>query len=308
MWRKLINLLRDEYGYSASQARGVIVLFGIILFILLLPAIWSFIKPQIIYHEHSRSLANGDRKELERFFEESKSPGTRNQVSYQGADQQQNYSYFDPNTDSKEELIEAGLPDYLAERIIKYRYRGGKFKTTDDLGKLYGLRPELFKKLKPFVKIQAVDSTLIKPKPQRDPLAVGRNIPLVDLNLADTVLLESLKGIGAKSASRIVRYRDRLGGFYHFDQLKEVYGIDSALFSAFKSQCTLDTLVNPLRKINITEAEAEQLSMHPYISRRQANILLAWRKQRGIKSLNDLVLSKAFGEEEVIRLAPYLTY
>jgi competence ComEA-like helix-hairpin-helix protein len=136
----------------------------------------------------------------------------------------------------------------------------------------------------------------------------AKPIPLVNLNMADTILLDSLRGIGAKTASRIVRYRDRLGGFHNLNQLKEIFGIDSTMFSAITIQCEVDTVTSSIRKIPMAEVELDALSLHPYISRRQAGILLAWRRQRGIKNGNDLILSKALSPEEAKRLEPYLIF
>lgn len=47
----------------------------------------------------------------------------------------------------------------------------------------------------------------------------------IDVNKADSAGFEKLYGIGPKLASRIVKYREWLGGFTHVEQVKEVYGI-----------------------------------------------------------------------------------
>ena len=55
------------------------------------------------------------------------------------------------------------------------------------------------------------------PAPVRKPL-------MVELNSADSTTLQLLHGIGPAFARRIVRYREKLGGFSNKEQLLEVYG------------------------------------------------------------------------------------
>src|SRR5665647_1059817 len=47
----------------------------------------------------------------------------------------------------------------------------------------------------------------------------------LDLNSADSLHLLEIPGIGPVFASRIIRYRTLLGGYYAVDQLREVYGM-----------------------------------------------------------------------------------
>ena len=48
----------------------------------------------------------------------------------------------------------------------------------------------------------------------------------VNLNRADSALLESLPRIGPVLAARICKFREALGGFYTVDQLREVWGLE----------------------------------------------------------------------------------
>lgn len=74
--------------------------------------------------------------------------------------------------------------------------------------------------------------TTTPPAPTRKPL-------VVNLNDADTTTLMLIHGIGPTFASRIVRYRDRLGGFTHKEQLLEVYGFTPELLNHIAPSCRL---------------------------------------------------------------------
>ena len=51
---------------------------------------------------------------------------------------------------------------------------------------------------------------------------------VVELNSADTTILQKIPGIGSSFSKRIVKYRALLGGFYTVEQLAVVYGIEVA--------------------------------------------------------------------------------
>jgi competence protein ComEA len=61
----------------------------------------------------------------------------------------------------------------------------------------------------------------------------------VDLNTADSSVLEALPGIGPAFAKRIIKYRTLLGGYVKAEQLKEVYGMPEETYVKIKPLCTL---------------------------------------------------------------------
>ena len=52
----------------------------------------------------------------------------------------------------------------------------------------------------------------------------------INLNRADSVALLDIPGVGPYYASKILRYRERLGAFAVKEQLMEIRGIDSEKF------------------------------------------------------------------------------
>ena len=64
---------------------------------------------------------------------------------------------------------------------------------------------------------------------------------MIELNLADSALLETLPGIGPAFAGRIIRYRRILGGFRSPGQLREVYGMTEERYRQFEGKVTVDS-------------------------------------------------------------------
>jgi len=54
--------------------------------------------------------------------------------------------------------------------------------------------------------------------------------PVIDLNTADSAALESLPGVGPRTAELIIEYRTDTGGFKKVEELMNVRGIVEATF------------------------------------------------------------------------------
>ena len=69
--------------------------------------------------------------------------------------------------------------------------------------------------------------------------AEARPAALVNLNTATVSELEVLPGIGAKTAARIIDYRQRKGPFKKIEELMNVQGIGEKSFLKLKPQITV---------------------------------------------------------------------
>ena len=137
--------------------------------------------------------------------------------------------------------------------------------------------------------------------------AVRRQPLVVELNNADTTTLQLLHGIGPAYARRIVRYRERLGGFIDVGQLLEVYGFTPELLAHIAPSLTLDT--SSIRRIDINSIGLKQLIQHPYIEYYQARDIVNLRN-RGVRfsSADDLRAVPSMADSTLARLLPYLSF
>lgn len=147
---------------------------------------------------------------------------------------------FDPNTVSVEELCRLGFTMKQAQSIDNYRKKGGKFRRKGDFAKSYVVADSVFKRLEKFI-----------------------DIPLVDLNLADSAAFDALPGIGGWFASKMIEHRKALGGYSYKEQLMDIYRFDQEKYDALSDLVTVSA--DNVTPYPLWTLPADSLRLHPYI-------------------------------------------
>ena len=217
---------------------------------------------------------------------------------------------FDPNTADSTLLVTVGFQPWMAHNLIRYRNAGKVFRRPDELRRLYGMNDSLYSTLAPFIRIDTT-RTDSQPNPYRavtdstpGVIAVKRDT-ILELNSADTAELMLLRGIGRYTATRIIRYRQALGGFYTVRQLYEVPELPAQRADSLLPHFVVDTaLITP---VLVNRSSVKQLQRHPYISYPQAQQLYDLRRRKLRLSSVD-ALSAIFTPDELHRLTPYLRF
>jgi competence ComEA-like helix-hairpin-helix protein len=135
---------------------------------------------------------------------------------------------------------------------------------------------------------------------------VRRKQQAIDINTADSAAWVALNGIGPGFAKRIITYREKLGGFYQVEQLKEVYGLDSIWVK--ENKALLKVGAGVYRFLAINQVEWKDFK-HPYLPYGQSKVVLAYRKQHGV--LKDFEALEKIQLLDLVawkRLKPYLSF
>src|SRR5262249_21223 len=106
-------------------------------------------------------------------------------------------------------------------------------------------------------------------------------------------------------ASRIINFRQRLGGFYSTEQIKEIYGLQDSVFQKIKNLLRLGNVIT--KKININTASKEELKSHPYIRWNLANAIVEYRNEHGnFTSVSDLRNIAVITDEAYEKIVHYV--
>ena len=237
--------------------------------------------------------------------------------------------FFDPNTVSLAELVRLGFTERQAAVIGNYRKAGAVFRKPSDFARCYTVSEEMYRRLEPFIRI---DSTRFerrteqsskrtpkeyqeKPSVVNDTVSTERKFDIgspkdsvrIELNGADSATLVGVRGIGPLTAGRIVRYRERLGGFVRVEQLLEVRGMLEKNYQQILPQIWVDS--SKIQKIDINFALPFEIGKHPYVTEQILNRLMKYRQLKGgWRSIGDLTEQNILSKGQAERLAPYLCF
>lgn len=222
-------------------------------------------------------------------------------------------SAFDPNTADSTLLLSLGLQPWQVRSIYRYRAKGGIYRQPSDFARLYGLTVKQYKELLPYIHISDEYKPAAEVYGRTDAVRSGRDTlrypvklqpgQYVTLDDADTASLRKVPGIGRYYASRIVRYRNDLGGYVSVAQLSEIEGMPEAALSYFR------VTGGAVRKLNLNRLTLNELKHHPYINFYQARRIIDYRRLKGpLHSIDDLRLLKDFSQRDIERLRPYVEF
>ena len=157
---------------------------------------------------------------------------------------------FDPNTASVDDLIRLGFSLKQAQSIDNYRRKGGRFRRKSDFARSYVVDDSVYRRLEPFI-----------------------HIPKLDLNKADSAAFETLPGIGKFFASRMVSYREELGGYSFPEQLMDIWHFDQEKYDGLKDL----VFAGPSEPYPLWTLPESKLAGHPYSGAKAARAIVLFR-------------------------------
>ena len=297
--------LNKNFGFSKAEFNGFLVLICIIVVLKSAPFLYDvFGKDAVDDVDVLSKLQNIELIDQQRYV--YKKDGK--DISPKEPNKSKLF-YFDPNTIDVTGWQNLGLSKKQAQAVVNYTDKGGKFYKPEDVRKMYTISSETYKRLLPFIKIEPNKISSIQPikPPVTSNTFNNKATVVVEINGADSLQLQQIKGIGPAFARRIIAYRNRLGGFIKKDQLLEVYGLDSTKFEEIKVQVAVDA--DAVEVINLNTADFEVLKRFPYLSYKQINAIIQYRKQHGnFNTSDDLSKVAILNAKTIAKMLPYFDF
>jgi len=283
--KKYLSITKKEWN-------GLVVLVVLIAGVLAAPYTYQLFRKDntINVKDFDKAVAQLSKVEDQKSYAEGK-PGSDDKIVHPVM------FPFNPNNLSLQQWEQLGLSERQANVIKHYESKGGKFYSKEDVKKIYAITADDYKRLEQYINIPQAEYTAKKAKQGE----------IIELNGADSAKLTEIRGIGPSFAVRIARYRNRLGGFYNKEQLKEIFGIDSLKYAEIKDQVS----VNPAKvnRININTISFDQLRIFPYLGYKQVNAIIQYRVQHGnYASIADMKNVAILDEGILSKIEPYLNF
>jgi DNA uptake protein ComE-like DNA-binding protein len=306
--RKIKQFVKTYFYFNHTERRGVIALLAVIILVIIsteayrlyllkwAPSVHIEIQDDIWNKHITQSKAEASQQH-------PYAPTSKNDLELPS-----NFS-FNPNTADEKTWQLLGVSSKQYRSIQKYLNAGGTFKTPNDIGKIYTLDRFQVARIIPYASIPTASAAIntTDSTSNADEKPKNKLIYPIDINIADSATLVRLYGIGPIMASKIVNYRDRLGGFFNVNQLVEISGFDEDRLYDLKGKITADTL--HVRKIRINQITFDELSQHPYTKYKLSRVIVNYRNQHGaFKQAEDLSKIVIMHDTTLNKLKPYLDF
>lgn len=282
---RLEKFIKMYFYFSPSEKKGILLLVAVLVLVMLLPTIYRTFKPSnnltISVSQMAELDANSSKTSLVEYSDNEPFA-------------------FNPNTATAQELKQLGFTDKNIATLQNYLSKGGRIKSVEGLKKIYGINEALIDKLAPYVQFEKTELTNYK-KAFADSTknTKSKQFGPLELNSADSIQLVKLYRIGPKLASKIIDYRNKLGGFLNLNQLTEIWGFNEDILYDLQGKIYVDA--NKAKRINLNTITEEELKMHPYFKFKVARVIVNYRNQHGkfrkfsdllqIKIINDSILN-----------------
>lgn len=285
----------DPFVISKRSKRGLLVLILASLGLIFFPRVYMFFQKEEAFVINSEQIAEFERTH-KKFEKRNYSNYYSKKKKYKAPD-----SKFNPNTYKLSDWMNLGLSEKQSVVVLKFTSRG--IYSEEDLKRIFVIPDVLFELIR--------DSVVYPERIQNTPnqelfKKQAKQITLINLNTADTTEFMKIYGIGAFYAKQIIRYREKLGGFFKKEQLFEVWKMTPEAYDKIKDHVFISE--KDVKRININSVTIEELKVHPYLKWNQANSIVKMRVQRnGFKNIEELKESVLIDSETYDKLFPYLS-
>ncbi len=214
---------------------------------------------------------------------------------------------FNPNYITDYKGYTLGMSSLEVDRLLAYRATDRFVNSAEEFQQVTRVSDSLLAIMAPYFKFPDwVNQEKNKPEfvasSQKETTTVLR-----DLNKATAEELRTVSGIGETLSNRIIKFRDRLGGFLVSEQLYDVYGLEPAVVKRALEQFQVID-VPSIQKININNAAVEQLAQLIYIDYNLAREIVSYRETHGaFTTLDELKGLKSFPADRIERIKLYLS-
>jgi len=287
-----MNSFKSHFAYNKRERNGI---FFLLLIIIALQAAFFFVdfssEEENTLTEKEFALFQKEMDSLRVVELENRKPKT---------------FPFNPNYISDFKGYQLGMSVDEIDRLLAFRAKGNFVNSKEEFQSITKVSDSLLNVISPNFKfpewVTSKNSNPIKSEKVKNVFSTE----IKDINLITLNDLTVIKGVGEKTANRILNYRTKLQSFSNDSQLYEVYYLDKEIADEILKHFKV-LKVPIIKKININEATFKEVLSIVYLDYDLTKKIFNYRDEVAeIRSLEELKKIDGFPIEKFERITLYL--
>ena len=288
------SLFSSYFIFSKSQRNGLFVfLFCVVVF--------QFLYFFIDFSQHSKEKSL-DKKEwmhlkvqkdaTSGYFEKSKRV----------------VSPFNPNFITDFKGYQLGMSMEEIDRLLTFRKTNRFVNSPKEFQEVTQVSDSLLQKIAPYFKFPdwVLKRNLNQPKTFL--FHAKETKVIIDINLATVEDLKKVYGIGDALSRRILKEKEKLGGFVSMEQLKDIWGLSPEVIQSLQNGFAIRQLP-PIKKINLNTSSIKELMQLSYFKYPLAKAIVTYRSMNGkFQNVEELTKISDFPIDKIKIIALYLEF
>lgn len=291
--------IKSYFLFSKEQRRGILLLLLLIVVLQTSSFFYGFTKDSIERQSISEKQWMEVQKEM-------------NNLKLQATEKKYEIKAFNPNFITDYKGYKLGMSVHEIDRLLEFRKKGKYVNSPNEFQNVTKVSDSLLDKLKPLFKFPdwVTDKKQYKSNKNysNNVFAKKEKKVVIDINQATQDDLIKIYGIGEVISLRILKQKERLGGFVSMEQMKDIWGLSPEVIGNLETHFKVLVLPKP-KKIDINNASLKELSQFPYFNYQLAKQIVTYRSMDGeIKNSEDLTKIIGLSIDKASIIALYLDF
>ena len=291
------NTLKSYFKYTSSQRKGIFLLLFLIIVFQLVYFFGDFKWLQTIENNKEKQQWLSLQSQIDEAKQEKQ-------------DDTPKIYPFNPNFITDFKGYKLGMSTQEIDRLIEFRKTNKYVNSAQEFQAVTKVSDSLLNSISPYFKFPDWVTNKKEFKSfSKQNFDKKEKTVVLDINQATKEDLKKVYGIGDGLSDRILKEKEKFGGFVTMNQMNDVWGLSPEVIVKLNEHFKITTLPN-IKKININSASIKELMQFPYFSKYQlAKSIVTYRSMNGeIKNIEDLTKIKDFPVEKANIIVLYLEF
>jgi DNA uptake protein ComE-like DNA-binding protein len=216
---------------------------------------------------------------------------------------------FNPNFITDFKGYKLGMTVEEIDRLLAYRKTNRFVNSAEEFQKVTRVSDSLLRVMSPYFKFPDwVTKRKTSPFFGKETFAKKKSKLVLDINMATAEDLKKVYGIGDGLSERILKEKEKFGGFVSMEQLQDVWGLSPEVIQKLNEDFRVSSLPS-VKKFNVNTMGVKELMQFPYFRYPVAKAIVTFRSMNnGISGIEDLSKISNFPVDKIQIIALYLEF